>query len=288
MEIILGSLSCWQNTKFLAKNIEKYKHIGQGKVSYLSSTICDDFIDILGKTVFDKSVQTNRDSKYFGIIVDFTPDLQHVDQLTFIIPHVNPFTFEVSENFLQFIPIASHKGEDLTAVILQFLADCSLNVENIRSQSYNNAANMAGQYQGVQLRIKAMNPLTEYVPCSAHSLNLVGNTAASCCLQAASFFEIVQKIFTFLSSSTHRWKIFNETLKGQNESSGITGRLFVAKTLSETRWSARHDAVKALTLNYVGVITCLVALQTTDTRSEAKNLICKLSEAENVFISYLV
>lgn len=280
---------------FLAKHIEKYKCVGRGKVSYLSSTICDEFIEVIGKTVLDKIVRKILYSKYFGIIVDSTPDLQHVDQLTFIIRHVNPLTFQVDERFLQFIPITSHKGEDLTSTILQFLAECGLSVANIRSQSYDNAANMSGQYMGVQSRIKAVNPLAEYVPCSAHSLNLVGNTAASCCTNAISFFGIVQKLYNFLSSSTHRWKVFNQTLRSETEAaeaSHTTVKLLVAKTLCETRWSARHDAVKALKVNYVGVINTLIALrndekQNKDTHSEADNLIKKLSQAENVLLCHL-
>ena len=83
---------------------------------------------------------------------------------------------------------------------------------NCRSQSYDNASNMSGVYTGVQACIKEINSLVEFVPCSAHSLNLVGNKAADCCMAATSFSGIVQGLYNFLSSSTHRWDVFMQCI----------------------------------------------------------------------------
>ena len=60
---------------------------------------------------------------------------------------------------------------------------------------------------------------------------------------------------------------------------------YVLITLSETRWSARHDAVKTLKFNYPCVIETLKIWkddtnQTRDTRSEAENIMNKLSELD--------
>jgi len=46
-------------------------------------------------------------------------------------------------------------------------------IENCRGQSYDNDRNMLGIYSGLQARIKELNPIIEYMPCSGHSLNLV-------------------------------------------------------------------------------------------------------------------
>ena len=105
---------------------------------------------------------------------------------------------------------------------------------NCRSQSYDNASNMSGVYKGVQACIKEMNSLAEVVPCSAHSLNLVGNNDADCCVDATSFFGIVQRLYNFLSSSTHCWDVFMP----------CNSSAYVVKSLSESRWSERHDPVR--------------------------------------------
>lgn len=141
---------------FLANHIEKFSNRGHGQVSYLSSTISDEFIQLLGEYVLSKIL---KEAKYFGIIVDSTPDLQHVDQLSFILRYVNPKSYEVHERFLKFLPIKSHKGSALSQEILEFLQNCNLDIQNCRSQSYDNAANMSGKYSGVQSKIKDINDL---------------------------------------------------------------------------------------------------------------------------------
>ena len=60
-------------------------------------------------------------------------------------------------------------------VVLDTLLEHDLSVMECRGQSYDNASNMSGKYHGLQANITQINPLPEYVPCSAHSLNLVGS-----------------------------------------------------------------------------------------------------------------
>jgi len=87
-------------------------------------------------------------------------------------------------------------------------------------------------YTGLQARIKEVNPLAIFVPCSAHSLNLVGECAVDCCRNDSEFLYLLQNIYNFFSSSTHRWEILQNNLtKTENVS---------LKKLSDTRWSARH------------------------------------------------
>jgi len=45
--------------------------------------------------------------------------------------------------------------------------------------SYDNAENMSCIYSGLQARIKESAPLADFIPCSTHSLNLVGSYATS-------------------------------------------------------------------------------------------------------------
>ncbi|XP_065675806.1 uncharacterized protein LOC136092013 [Hydra vulgaris] len=59
-------------------------------------------------------------------------------------------------------------------VIDKNLENISLLIENIRGQSYDNAANMSGKYSGLQARLKVINKYADFVTCAAHSLNLVG------------------------------------------------------------------------------------------------------------------
>ena len=93
---------------------------------------------------------------------------------------------------------------------------------------------MSGKYNGMQAKIREINPLALFIPCCTHSLNLVGQCAVDCCQTAVAFFEFVQSLYVFFSASTHRWFLFESELKPHT--------MLVVKRLSDTRWSAHSDA----------------------------------------------
>ncbi|XP_055910467.1 zinc finger MYM-type protein 1-like [Eupeodes corollae] len=264
---------------FLSAHLAKYGNKGKGRPSYLSSTICEELIEILGNRVLEFIVNEIIEAKYFSISVDSTPDISHTDQLTVVLRYVKS-NGEVAERFLAFIPMASHKGEELAEAILKFLNKYHINIKNARGQSYDNASNMSGCYNGLQAHIKKINPLAHYVPCAAHSLNLVGVRAAECCIGAISFFGFVQTLYNFFSASTHRWGIMQNNIEN-----GL-----VLKKVSFTRWCARADATKALSKGFLDFQKALQSIiedktQTTQTIHEARCLIKEFEKKENVIMT---
>jgi hypothetical protein len=117
-------------------------------------------------------------AKYISISVDSTPDVTHIDQLTFILRHVKNAV--PKERFLQFIPIHGHKADHLADVFTSFLKYSNISLMNCRGQSYDDAVNMSGHYSGLQVRLKDQNKYALYVPCAGHSINLVGVQAVDC------------------------------------------------------------------------------------------------------------
>ena len=88
----------------------------------------------------------------------------------------------------------SHTSEEMANHVLQFLREvCKLNFSKCWGQSYNNAANMSGHYKGMQ-------QFAIYVPCAAHSLNLVGRSALDCCHGVVNFISTVQFLYTLFFS----------------------------------------------------------------------------------------
>ena len=94
--------------------------------------------------------------------------------------------------------------------------------------------------------MKSKNPYADFIPCSAHSLNLVDAYAAECCLEAVSFFDFIPNLYNFFSASTWWWEISTAYLTKCER--GLT-----LKSLSGTRWSARADATKALRFGYKAI-----------------------------------
>lgn len=70
---------------FLVMHIAVRRNPGQGKTFYLSSTICDEFISLIVSNVRKIVAAEIKDSKYYSVIVDSTPDCSHVDHLSVII-----------------------------------------------------------------------------------------------------------------------------------------------------------------------------------------------------------
>jgi len=169
---------------------------------------------------------------------------------------------------------SGHKAEELTDAVLTVINSYNIGISYLRGQIYDNAINMSGQYSGLQARIKEINPLAEYIPCSAHSLILIGTYAASCCKNACNFFNLLQSIYTFFSTSTSRWEILSASVK----------------ELSTIRWSAREDACRSLNNNWDRIISALKEIKNNDkqkaqTRCEAKGILKSLSCFENNFMS---
>ena len=123
-----------------------------------------------------------------------------------------------------------------------------LPIEDSRGQGYDNAATMAGIHTGVQRPIRNVNPKAEFVACANHTLNLAGVHAAGVSVSSITFFGTVERVYSFSSSSTHRWDIMNAHIPK------------VLKRIVETRWSARNDAAKVIHSHFDNVIDALEQL----------------------------
>ncbi|XP_026821552.1 zinc finger MYM-type protein 1-like [Rhopalosiphum maidis] len=196
-----------------------------------------------------KIIDEIKTVKYYSIIVDSSPDISHVDQLSFVIRYVQENGVPI-ERFLQFLPNTGHKAIELFDSVIKLLNSYEIEIENCRGQSYDNARNMSGIYSGLQARIKELNPLIEYVPCSAHSLNL---------------------------------EILKTQLKNNPESKTV-------KTLSNTRWSSRDDACKSLNSSWNEIRNALISItnnltEKATTINEARSILNKLDSLETAFMT---
>ena len=221
----------------MAQHIKAHANKGKGHTSYFSKTICEEFISLIGSSVQDSIICKMKNSKYYTISLDSTPDISHVHQLTLIVRYVLP-TGPV-EKFIKFLDMNSRNAEHLQNKFLTFPNENGIDIGNCRSQSYDNASNMSGRYNGLQARIKQLNEFAEYVPCFAQSLNFVGKCAAECCEEANIFFVFVENIYTFFSACTNRWSLLTAALYNVDQTLTI-------KHMSDTRWWALADSTKAL------------------------------------------
>ncbi|KAH1167904.1 hypothetical protein KIL84_003387 [Mauremys mutica] len=105
---------------------------------------------------------------------------------------INTGILSIEESFTDLIETKEKMGSGLAKEIIKFEND-GLDLQNPRVQGYDNGANMSGVYKGVKAVILQKNRLANFVPCSAHCLNVVGVRAASINSTMVSFFAAVQK-----------------------------------------------------------------------------------------------
>lgn len=216
---------------FLAQHIARHCNKSKGHVNYFSPIIYEEFIMLMANKVTKFILDECRKAK-FSIILDSTPDISHIDQLSFVIRYVKEDDSPV-ERFIKFIPNTGHKAEDIIKAVEETFKLLQIRMEDCHGQSYDNAANMAGIYNGVQAKIQALCKQAEYAPCAAHYLNLVGASAAECCLEGCKFFTLLQELYNFFTASTKRWDVL------ESRCNNSAAKHTVLKNLSQTRWSAR-------------------------------------------------
>lgn len=208
---------------------------GETHAHYLSKDIQNELIQLVSDQILATIVAEVRHSKYFSLILDCTPDISHQEQMSIILRSVSlKGQPEIKEHFLGFVNVEATTGLNLTTVILDKLADLKIPFDNCRGQAYDNGANMKGKHQGVQARLLRMNPRAVFVPCGAHTLNLIIADAAKSSKDAVGFFGYVQKLFTFFSAGTQRWSILKKHVN------------ITVKSWSDTRWESRLQSVHAV------------------------------------------
>lgn len=127
---------------------------------YLGKRIQNEIIDILATKIMNSILNDLSQASYYSIVVDCTPDVSHVEQMTLVIRFVKCHSgerAEIKEHFLGFISIDNTSGESLTNAILKKLQDLKIPLDKLRGQGYDNGSNMKGKHLGVQKRILDLN-----------------------------------------------------------------------------------------------------------------------------------
>ncbi|XP_073294292.1 uncharacterized protein [Primulina huaijiensis] len=242
--------------------------------TYLGCRIQNELIQMSASEVRKTILAKVRQAKYFSIILDCTPDISHKEQMSIVIRCLNDsksFT-KVDEYWVQCLDVDDTSGLGLFMHLKNALVNLELDIDDIRGQGYDNGSNMKSSHKGVQKRLLEMNPRAFYTHCGCHSLNLALCDMANCCPKAMSFFGVIQRIYTLFSSSTKRWKIFKDHVKG-----------LTVKPLSQTRWESHVESVKPIKEQIAQIRDALYDLanesEDPKTKSEAESL--ALYELEN-------
>ena len=168
--------------------------------TYLSPTIQKKLNRAARKKVKDLILEKIETAKYFSVLLNSTPDVSHIDQMTFIVRYVKIDSnneVQIKESFLNFFPLHGKNADEITKSILNKLQQNGLDIMMCRSQAYSNALTMEGVRTGVQRRIKDINSKVLFIPCRNLSLNLTGVYAVGSSKVFKTFFAVMENIYSF-------------------------------------------------------------------------------------------
>nr|CAI5832734.1 unnamed protein product [Callosobruchus analis] len=179
----------------------------KGGINYLSPTIQNEIISLLGTTVRNNIISEIKKAPFLTIILDTTQDLSKIDQLSVVFRYISVTEnddnvlkeIKICESFLGFIAVTDCSAAGLKTVILNLTKEYGIDLTKCRGQGYDGANVMSGVYGGLQTLIKEHAPNADYVHCAAHALNLVLNDAARHVREVSTFFDNLEKIYTFLA-----------------------------------------------------------------------------------------
>ena len=225
----------------------------QQKQTFTSSTIQNEIIGLFSKRIIEDIVnEVNQQSKYFGIVVDGTQDINGVEQESICVRYVND-SLNSREEFLGLYSTDKTTGKAIADIVKDVLLRLQLPLANLRSQTYDGAANMAGAYEGCQAIIKKDQPKALYVHCGAHITHLVVSKAISKCSFIKDALDYLQQLGAFFQKSG---KYKNLYLSVQDEDGNQISPKAI-KPICPTRWLSRAPAVEAALGSYGTILESL-------------------------------
>ncbi|XP_025191788.1 52 kDa repressor of the inhibitor of the protein kinase-like [Melanaphis sacchari] len=218
--------------------LKKYLETCSSNAMYTSPLIQNEIINIFGELIQSDIIKKISKSNYFSVLADETTDIAQIEQFSICIRYFEEELVVLREDFLTFVPVHDVTGLGLATVLLNTLKELGLDLDKLRGQGYDGAATMSGNFRGVQAIVKKSYPKALYTHCVSHSLNLCLSDAAK--TQAIrNSFSIISDCCTFFHSSAKRTTI----LKNKIIEILPNAQSFKLKSLCETRWVLRHEAV---------------------------------------------
>ncbi|XP_004207702.2 uncharacterized protein LOC124818104 [Hydra vulgaris] len=282
------------------KRIEKLKRPGKAGskgrgalVTFLSKTTISKLLNIMKNMMQEQIAMEVSKAKVYSIQVDSTQDISAIDQFSIVVRYVLNAT--VHERLLSIVPSNDGTGQGLFDLLNLTLQRLGFNLKYCLSDSTDGASSYHGQYNGLQQKITEAADHHVHTWCYGHVLNLVVKEATSCCIQAVSFFTLLQNVSTFIKVSYKRmatWIKLVETQIGMDKMKRL-------KLIGEIRWSGKSNAATAIfgtfsepsSTVFVNLILCLSCISEsenfdTKTRHEAKTLLMPFLKFDTILTAF--
>ncbi|XP_060846373.1 zinc finger MYM-type protein 1-like [Rhopalosiphum padi] len=182
---------------------------------------------------------------FYVEFTDETTDVSCKSQMSIIFRYV--VDNKIEERFIGFFDVSKDKSAfGLSEILLTEIKNWNIG-DKLVCQTYDGAAVMAGQKNGVQAIIKQSYPKAMFIHCYAHQLNLVFLHGSKSIKSVKIFISDLTMFHTFFSRSPKRSQLLRE--KG-----------FKLPQSCETRWNYHSRAAATITIHFIELkkaITCV-------------------------------
>ncbi|CAB3244944.1 unnamed protein product [Arctia plantaginis] len=185
-------------------------HLQSASTSFegMSNLTQNDLISSVASVMIDRVKAEIKQSDFVAVMVDETPDVSGREQLVLVLRYFRDS--EVVDRFIKYVDVSTDRtAATLSSIILEILEefDC---VSKLVAQTYDGAAVLSSQINGVQALVRQNCPQAMYVWCSAHILNLVLSKSFERVAETKRFFGIIKSIAAFFHTSTKRMTHYNK------------------------------------------------------------------------------
>ncbi|RWR72680.1 zinc finger MYM-type protein 1-like protein [Cinnamomum micranthum f. kanehirae] len=173
-------------------------------------------------------------------------------------------------------------------------------MSSLRGQGYDEAANMKGEFNGLQRLIQNENSTAIYVHCFAHQLQLTLVVVAKDNKLIAAFFDSVSMVLNVVGGFCKRHdmlqniqaaKVVDALNSGELESERGLNQKTSFKRPGDTCWGSHFDTLINLIHMFssmVGVLEIISDDNMSEHKGSATNLLCVLGDFDFAFKMHLM
>ncbi|RWR84890.1 Dimer_Tnp_hAT domain-containing protein/DUF4371 domain-containing protein [Cinnamomum micranthum f. kanehirae] len=235
----------------------------------------------------------------FSLLVDESRDISIKEQMAIVIRYVDKRGY-VIERFLAIQHVMDTKAQSLKVAIEAVFSKHGLSMSSLRGQGYDGAANMKGEFNGLQRLIQNENSTAFYVHCFAHQLQLALVAVAKDNKLIAAFFDSISMVLNVVGGSCKRHdmlqniqaaKVVDALNSGELESGRGLNQKTSLKRPGDTRWGSHFDTLINLIHMFSSMVDVLEIISDdnmSEHKGSATNLLCVLGDFDFAFKMHLM
>ncbi|RWR94735.1 Dimer_Tnp_hAT domain-containing protein/DUF4371 domain-containing protein [Cinnamomum micranthum f. kanehirae] len=235
----------------------------------------------------------------FFLLVDEYRDISIKEQMVVAIRYVDKQGCMI-ERFLAIEHVMDTKAQSLKVAIEAIFSKHGLSLSSLCGQGYDGAANMKGEFDGLQRLIQNENSTAFHVHCFAHQLQVTLVAVAKDNKLIAAFFDSVSMVLNVIRGSCKRHdmlqniqaaKVVDALNSGELESGRGLNQKTSLKRPGDTRWGSHLDTLINLIYMFSSVVDVLEIISDdnmSEHKGSATNLLCVLGDFDFGFKMHLM